>query len=100
MDEYKGRLTKDGIRVHQPEDFAGMHRAGALAAKILDDIAPFVQVGTTTAAVHNAITDMVNAVGATSATIGYRGYRHASCNSENDVASHRIPGTNTHTEGT
>ncbi|MEL6952630.1 MAG: type I methionyl aminopeptidase [Pseudomonadota bacterium] len=99
MDEYKGRLTKDGIRVHQPEDFAGMHRAGALAAKILDDIAPFVQVGTTTAALDKAITDMVDAAGATSATIGYRGYRHASCISVNHVVCHGIPGTKTLKDG-
>ena len=99
MDEYKGRLTKDGIRVHQPEDFAGMHRAGALAAKILDDIAPFVQVGTTTAALDKAITDMVDAADATSATIGYRGYRHASCISVNHVVCHGIPSTKTLKDG-
>jgi methionyl aminopeptidase len=35
---------------------------------------------------------MVAAAGATSATIGYRGYQHASCISVNHVVCHGIPG--------
>ena len=34
-----GSLTREGIRIHQPGDFAGMHKAGALAAQILDEVA-------------------------------------------------------------
>ena len=75
----KGRLTKDGIRLFEPEDFAGMHRAGALAAQILDDIAPMVAPGVTTGAIDAAINAAVDEAGATSATIGYKGYQHASC---------------------
>ena len=47
-DRNKGRLTKDGIRIFEREDFAGMHRAGALASHILDEIAPMVVPGLTT----------------------------------------------------
>jgi methionyl aminopeptidase len=39
------------------------------------------------------IEEMVAARGATSATIGYRGYRHASCISVNHVVCHGIPGS-------
>jgi methionyl aminopeptidase len=35
---------------------------------------------------------MVEDAGATSATIGYRGYQHASCISVNHVVCHGIPG--------
>jgi methionyl aminopeptidase len=35
---------------------------------------------------------MVAAAGATSATIGYKGYQHASCISVNNVVCHGIPG--------
>ena len=35
---------------------------------------------------------MVDAAGATSATIGYKGYQHASCISVNHVVCHGIPG--------
>ncbi|MBF9042409.1 type I methionyl aminopeptidase [Rhodobacterales bacterium HKCCE4037] len=92
MDDFKGRLTKDGIRIHDPSDFAGMHRAGALAADILDRIAPLVVPGATTGEIDAQIEAWVNEAGATSATIDYRGYKHASCISVNHVVCHGIPG--------
>ncbi len=92
MDDFKGRLTKDGIRIHQENDFAGMHRAGALAADILDRIAPMVEPGVTTGALDAQIEAWVNEAGAVSATIDYRGYKHASCISVNHVVCHGIPG--------
>lgn len=91
MDDYRGRLTKDGIRIHEDADFAGMHAAGKLAAQILDEIAPLVVPGVATEVLDQAIEDKVNAAGATSATIGYKGYKHASCISTNHVVCHGIP---------
>ncbi len=90
--ESKGRVTRDGIRIHEPAEFAGMRKAGELAARILDDIIPHVFVGQTTGEIDRIITEMVEAAGAKSATIGYRGYRHASCISVNHVVCHGIPG--------
>ena len=87
-----GHLTKDGIRIHEPADFDGMRKAGRLAAQILDEIAPHVQPGQTTGALDAMIEKMVEDAGATSATIGYRGYQHASCISVNHVVCHGIPG--------
>ncbi|WP_170479524.1 type I methionyl aminopeptidase [Ruegeria arenilitoris] len=92
MKEHRGRLTKDGIRIYEPADFAGMHAAGALAARILDDIADHVFVGQTTGEIDRLITKMVEDAGAESATIGYKGYQHASCISVNHVVCHGIPG--------
>lgn len=92
MDGFKGRLTKDGIRIHKPEDFASMHRAGAVAAGILDEISAMIRPGIATSAIDDQIRTMVEEVGATSATIGYRGYQHASCISVNHVVCHGIPG--------
>ncbi len=89
--ELRGRLTKDGIRIYDKSDFAGMHAAGALAARILDEIAPHVFVGQTTEKIDRIITDMVTDAGAKSATIGYKGYQHASCISVNHVVCHGIP---------
>lgn len=88
----RGRLTKDGIRIHEPADFAGMHAAGKLAAEILDAIAEKVVPGVTTAELDQAINDHVDQSGAVSATIGYKGYQHASCISVNHVVCHGIPG--------
>ena len=87
----RGRQTRDGIRIYDAADFAGMHVAGALAAHILDDIAPHVAPGQTTEDLDRLITDMVDGAGAKSATIGYKGYQHASCISVNHVVCHGIP---------
>ncbi|WP_299889437.1 type I methionyl aminopeptidase [uncultured Ruegeria sp.] len=92
MKEHRGRLTKDGIRIYEQGDFAGMHAAGELAARILDDVADHVVVGQTTGEIDRIITRMVEDAGATSATIGYKGYQHASCISVNHVVCHGIPG--------
>jgi methionyl aminopeptidase len=92
LDELRGRLTRDGIRIYEEADFAGMHRAGRVAAEILDALGPQVFVGQTTGEIDRVITGMVTAAGATSATIGYKGYQHASCISVNHVVCHGIPG--------
>ena len=92
MTDDKGRVTKDGIRIYQSSDFDGMFAAGKLAAEILDEVAPLVVTGVSTAELDRVITDRVNTVGAKSATIGYKGYKHASCISVNHVVCHGIPG--------
>lgn len=88
----KERITRDGIRIYAREDFAGMAKAGALAARILDEVADLVEPGVTTGQLDDFIRESVYAAGATSATIGYKGYKHASCISVNHVVCHGIPG--------
>ena len=92
-DRNRARLTRDGIRIYETADFAGMHRAGELAARILDEMAEHVEPGRTTGRLDEIITAKVEAAGAKSATIGYRGYQHASCISVNHVVCHGIPGS-------
>jgi len=92
LDDTRGRTTRDGIRIYEPGDYAGMHKAGALAADILDRVAPMVQPGVTTGELDAAIEAMVDEASAVSATIGYKGYKHASCISLNHVVCHGIPG--------
>ncbi|MFV2038049.1 MAG: M24 family metallopeptidase, partial [Paracoccaceae bacterium] len=91
-DQNRGRLTKDGIRIYEVSDFAGMRAAGRLAAEILDEIAEYVAPGVTTARLDEIITNKIETAGAKSATIGYKGYQHASCISVNHVVCHGIPG--------
>ncbi len=86
-----GRLTKDGIQLYEPADFAGMHAAGKLTAESLDMIAEHVKPGVSTLELDALIQDFIESHGATSATIGYRGYQHASCISLNHVVCHGIP---------
>jgi methionyl aminopeptidase len=99
LDERRGRLTRDGIRIYETVDFAGMRHAGEVAAAILDDIAPHVFPGQTTGEIDRIITEMVTARGCVSATIGYKGYQHASCISVNHVVCHGIPGDKVLKEG-
>jgi len=87
----RGRITKDGIRIYEDADFEGMRKAGRLAAEILDRIIPHVQPGVTTGELDKLVEDMVIEAGATSATIGYKGYEHATCISINHVVCHGIP---------
>lgn len=92
-DTHQGRITKDGIRIHEDADFAGMHKAGRVAAEILDRVAPLVVPGATTGELDAFMTKLVTELGSTSATIGYKGYQHGSCISVNHVVCHGIPGS-------
>jgi methionyl aminopeptidase len=91
-DDTSGRLTRDGIRIYQEVDYDGMHKAGAITAQILDEVAEHVFVGQTTGAIDDFIRNRVTELGTVSATIGYKGYQHASCISVNHVVCHGIPG--------
>ena len=51
----RGNVNRDGIRLYTPEDYSGMHSAGALAAEILDRIAPLVVPGVSTGELDAAI---------------------------------------------
>lgn len=99
MDHTRARITKDGIRIYEDADFAGMRAAGKMAADILDGVAALVQPGVTTAALDDYIRADVERRGGTSATIGYKGYRHASCISVNHVVCHGIPGAKVLADG-
>ena len=90
--EGRERRTPEGIRLYAPEDFAGMHKAGQVASACLDMIGPYVVPGARTEEIDAIIEQFVLDSGATSATIGYRGYGHASCISVNHVVCHGIPG--------
>jgi methionyl aminopeptidase len=97
--EPRERRTPEGIRVHAREDFAGMHAAGRLVARCLDMIGDHVVTGARTEELDERILAFVEAEGAVSATIGYRGYQHASCISVNHVVCHGIPGSKKLKEG-
>jgi methionyl aminopeptidase len=80
------------ITLHAPEDFVGMRRAGQLAAATLDMITPHVRPGISTGELDQICDDFINANGAISACIGYRGYTKSVCISINHVVCHGIPG--------
>ncbi|EFH12615.1 type I methionyl aminopeptidase [Pseudoroseomonas cervicalis] len=80
------------ITLHAPEDFAGMRRAGQLAAATLDMITPHVKPGVTTERLDDLCDQFIRDHGAVSACLGYRGYPKSTCISINHVVCHGIPG--------
>jgi len=70
-----------------------------MAAAILDIVTPHVSAGVTTEALDDFIRAEIGRQGVLSATIGYKGYAHASCISVNHVVCHGIPGPKLLAEG-
>ncbi|GGC36108.1 methionine aminopeptidase [Siccirubricoccus deserti] len=83
---------RQSIKLHAPEDFVGMRAAGRLAAAALDMITAHVRAGVTTAELDRICHAFVLEHGGTPASLGYRGYAHATCISLNHVVCHGIPG--------
>ncbi len=85
-------VLRDGtIKLHGPEGFEGMRKAGRLAAEILDALAEKVVPGVTTGELDDFVRQMTLDGGAVPATMGYRGYAHSCCISINHVVCHGIP---------
>ena len=79
------------VKLHDSAEFDAMRQAGRVAAATLDFITPHVQPGISTGALDRLLDAFMREQGAVPATIGYRGYRHASCISVNHVVTHGIP---------
>lgn len=91
--EVEARSRRTGaIKLHGPEEFEGMRRAGRLAAETLDFITPHVQPGVTTGALDKLCHDFIMDHGAVPAPLGYRGFPKSICTSLNHVVCHGIPG--------
>lgn len=80
------------IKLYDETGFAGMRKAGRLAAEILDALVPHVVPGVTTGELDDIVRRMTLDGGGVPATLGYRGYAHSCCISLNNVICHGIPG--------
>jgi methionyl aminopeptidase len=87
------------IKLHGPEAFAGMRRAGRLAAEALDLLTEHVRPGTTTEALDTLVFDFAMAHDAYPAPLDYRGYRKSICTSINHVVCHGMPAERVLKEG-
>ena len=93
-------LARTGaIRLHGPQGFEGMRKAGHIAAQVLDAVVPHVVPGVTTAEIDAIVHRTMADAGAVPATLGYRGYTHSSCISINHVVCHGIPSERTLKDG-
>ncbi len=87
-----GAADQRSITIHRLEEFAGLRRAGALAAATLDMIVPHVRPGVTTDELDRHCVDFIKSHGAVSACLDYRGFPRSICTSINHVVCHGIPG--------
>ena len=79
------------IVIHGAEDFAGMRKAGHLAAETLDVLTPHVVPGVSTEALNTLCHDYILGHGAIPAPLDYRGFPKSICTSVNHVVCHGIP---------
>src|SRR5574338_1491894 len=87
------------IKLHGPQDFAGMRRAGHLAAATLDFITPHVVPGVTTEELDRLCERYIREHGAIPAPLNYRRFPKSICTSVNHVVCHGIPGDKRLLEG-
>jgi len=79
------------IKIHGPDHFEGMRRAGRLAAETLDFIVPAIKPGVSTGELDRLCHDFIVSHGAVPAPLNYRGFPRSICTSVNHVVCHGIP---------
>jgi methionyl aminopeptidase len=101
LEPYRSKSSKreDKIKLHGAEGFAGMRRAGQLAAEALDMLVPLVKPGVTTDALDTLVLQFALDHDAIPAPLNYRGFPRSICTSINHVVCHGIPGTKRLREG-
>jgi len=93
------RTRHSDIPLHGAEAFAGMRKAGKLAAEALDMLVPYVKPGVTTDFIDHLVFQFAMDHGTIPATLNYRGYPKSCCTSLNHVVCHGIAGPKPLREG-
>jgi methionyl aminopeptidase len=84
-------MTGTEVPLYDAAEFEALRRAGALAAATLDFISGHIRPGVSTGEIDRLCESFMRDHGGIPATIGYHGYKHASCISVNHVVTHGIP---------
>ena len=79
------------IKLHGPDAYAAMRKAGRLTAEALDLLCDHVRPGVTTDALDQIVRAFALKHGAVPAPLYYRGYPRSICTSINHVVCHGIP---------
>ncbi len=79
------------ITLYTEDDFAGLRRAGQLAAACLDYIEPYVEPGVNTEHLNTLCHNFILDHDALPAPLNYRGFPKSICTSVNHVICHGIP---------
>ena len=80
-----------GIVIKTPEQIEGIRRSSELAAKTLKHLEQYIKPGVKTIELNDIAEEFMRAHNARPATKGYKGFKHASCISPNDVVCHGVP---------
>ena len=88
----RGAARSGQIKIHGPDAFEGMRRAGMLGAETLDFITPYVRPGVTTGELDRLCHGFIVDHDAIPAPLNYRGFPKSICTSVNHVVCHGIPG--------
>ncbi|MBN8828364.1 MAG: type I methionyl aminopeptidase [Sphingobacteriia bacterium] len=83
------------VKIHKPEDFENMRKAGKLAAEVLDMITDYVKPGVTTNELNDLCHNYIVEHNAIPAPLNYKGtimnFPKSICTSINHVVCHGIP---------
>jgi methionyl aminopeptidase len=92
VDATAAPLRKTGqIKIYKADAFAGMRKAGQLAAECLDMLVPVIKPGVSTEEIDRLVFEFAMDHRALPATLMYRGYTKSCCTSVNHVVCHGIP---------
>lgn len=80
------------IIIKTPEQIEGIRKSCRLAAETLKYLEQYVQPGISTIEIDALAEQFIARHGAKAATKGYKGYKHSTCISPNDVVCHGVPG--------
>ncbi len=83
--------AKNKIIIHSDSDFAGMRKAGMLAAKVLNALDPYVKPGVSTDYLNDLCHKMILEHNAIPAPLNYKDFPKSICTSVNHVVCHGIP---------
>ena len=87
-------MTEEKIPIHNENDFLGMRKAGALTAKILDELKLIIVPGISTEDINSFCHKMIIKNNAIPAPLNYKGFPKSICTSVNHVVCHGIPSEN------
>jgi methionyl aminopeptidase len=99
LDISRAHLRENKIKLHGPEAYKSMRKAGQLAAQALDMLAEHVAPGVTTERLDELVVEFAVKHGAVPAPLNYRGFPKGICTSVNHVVCHGIPNAKPLKEG-
>ena len=99
LDISRAQLRENKIKLHGPEAYKSMRKAGQLAAQALDMLAEHVAPGVTTERLDELVVEFAVKHGAVPAPLNYRGFPKGICTSVNHVVCHGIPNATPLKEG-